>query len=50
LKQAKLEATAPEHTEVMMTSVLIAIREVVLPLKFLLGVMVLMCAILALKK
>jgi uncharacterized membrane protein len=50
LKQAEQEATAPDHTEVMMTSLVNAIREVVFLLKILLAVMVLLCAVVALKK
>jgi uncharacterized membrane protein len=50
LKQAKHEATAPNHTKVMMTSLVIAIREVVFLLKILLAVMVLLCVVVALKK
>jgi hypothetical protein len=50
LKQAKPEATAPDHNEVTMTSLVNAIQEVVLLLKILLGVMLLLCVVLALKK
>jgi uncharacterized membrane protein len=50
LKKAEQEATAPDHTEVMMTYVVNAIREVIFLLKILLAVMVLLCAVVALKK
>jgi hypothetical protein len=50
LKQAEQQATAPDHTEVMMTSLVNAIREVVYLLKILLAVMVLLCAVVAMKK
>jgi uncharacterized membrane protein len=50
LKQAEQEATAPDHTEVMMTSLVNAIREVVFLLKILLAIMVLLCAVVTLKK
>jgi hypothetical protein len=50
LKQAEQEATAPDHTEVMMTSLVNAIREVDFLLKISLAVMVLLYAVVALKK
>jgi hypothetical protein len=50
LKQAEQEATTPDHTEVMMTSLVNAIREVNFLLKISLAVMVLLYAVVALKK
>jgi hypothetical protein len=50
LKPAELEATSPGHNERMMMFVMNSVQEVVLLLKILPGVLVVMCAMLVLKK
>jgi hypothetical protein len=50
LKQEELKATEPAYNEVLMLSVYNMVKEVVLLLKIVLGVLVVMCAVLVLKK